>query len=106
MRTLLVERDELAHAESNEQTRLVLVGIGKADRPANGDVRDGDDPQDGRLSSTGAIPVLCGNPDLPNGEGGARQDHVLQEVPSLDVQILRPVNREVLAPRRLRLWRG
>ena len=46
-------------------------------------------------------PVLKTNPELADDEGCARQHHEFQEVAALDVLILRPVDRKVLAPGRL-----
>ena len=66
---------------------------------------DGGNPQDRRLAVPVPIPVLRGNPQLTGGERSARQDHELQEVAALDVQVLRPVDRKVLPPGWLRLGR-
>ena len=53
---------------------------------------------DQRLAAPLAPPVLNADPQLADRERGARQHHELQEVATLDVQILRPVDRKILSP--------
>ena len=58
---------------------------------------------DGQRAAVPAPPVLQADPQLAQRERGAREHHELHEVAALDVLILRPIDREVLAPGGLRL---
>ena len=49
--------------------------------------------------------ILHADPELPDGERQAGQDHELGEIPPGDVMILRPIDREILSPLRLGMQR-
>ena len=50
------------------------------------------------LAAPLAPPILNADPHLADRERGARQHQELHEVATLDVQILRPVDGEILSP--------
>jgi hypothetical protein len=80
----------------------VVIGVGEADGAADRDVGRWRDALDGRPAAAPPIPVLRADPQLTGRERGAGQDHEFHEVAALDVDVLGPVNREVLPPGRLR----
>src|SRR5262245_42498972 len=100
---LLTERDELARRQAHEQTRLVFVGIGERDCATDYDVVGRCDALNRERTTLPPKPVLNADPELTNSERRAREHHELHEVAALHVEILRPVDREVLPPGGLRL---
>src|SRR4029077_14510602 len=87
--------------QAHQQTGFLLVRVGEANRPADDEIVDGRDPPHRRLATALSIPVLNANRYLAQRERRADQDEELHEVPALDVEILRPINREILPPGRL-----
>ena len=76
----------------------MIVRVGEDNRPADGKIVDRRDPLHRRLAPALSIPVLNAYRHLPQRERGADQDEELHEVPALDVEILRPIDREILPP--------
>src|SRR5688572_29144321 len=105
MRAFLAERHELAGCQPDQHTGFVFVRIGEHHGTAHREVVDGCHAQDQRLAVPLAPPVLTADPHLADRERGARQHHEFQEVATLDVQVLRPVDGKILSPGGLCLGR-
>ena len=78
-------------------------GIGEDDGGADGQIVEATRCAASAAARRLRLPVLAADPDLAERERGARQHQELHEVAALDVVILRPVDREVLPPGRLRV---
>ena len=92
--------------EPHQHAGIVLAGVAKHERAADGDVVDRRDARRlGGLSAAPPPPVLHGNPELAHGERAAGEHQELHEIAALDVVVLRPVDREVLPPGGLLLGR-
>ena len=98
VRALLAEGHELARGQPHQQTGFVFVRVGEDDRPADGYIVDGSDPLHRGLAGALPVPVLSPDPHLSQRERGAGQHEKLHEVPALDVEILRPIDRKILPP--------
>src|SRR5262249_43514381 len=105
VRALLAERDEVLLPDADEQTRIVIAGIVEDQSAADREVVDRGDAARRQGIAAFSKPVLDRNPELAGREGAADQHHELHEVTALDVLVLRPVDREVVPPRRLRVER-
>ena len=79
----------------------MLSRVGEPDSCADGKIVHRGDALNWRLAATPAIPALYADPQLSQREACAGQHQKLHEVPALDVEILRPVDGEVLPPGRL-----
>ena len=105
MRALLAVRHELTFAHPNEHTRIVFARVVEDHGTADGQRSQAGDPASLGQTEAPAKPVLAGDPELADGQREAREHQELHEVAALDVLILRPVDRKILAPRRLQLGR-
>src|SRR5262249_33295801 len=91
---------------ANEQTGVVRRRIREDEGAAHRQIVDRCDARDRQHAAVPAPPVLEADPQLAKRERGAREHHELHEVAALDVLVLRPIDRKILAPGRLRLGRG
>src|SRR6266508_1940260 len=96
--TFLAESDEVVFARAHQQALIVLFGISEDQRLADLQFVEFGDLPDRRAPAPPAYEVLHDDPELADDEGETGQDHELREVATRDVMVLRPVNREVLAP--------
>src|SRR5215510_14766649 len=94
----LAECDEVVLARTHQQTLVALFGISEDQRLADLQFVEYGDLPDRRLSAPPSYEVLHDDPELADDESEAGQDQELREVATRDVMILRPINREVLAP--------
>ena len=105
VRALLAERDELARRQPDQQA-VVRARPGYVNISAPPTARRRPTRCAGWSAGRCAADTSSArDPELPDGERRARQHHELHEVAALDVLVLRPVDRKVLPPRRLRLGR-
>src|SRR6185312_9168929 len=80
------------------------AGVLRARVPERPDAADRDVGQPGNLdprrgpAPTAAHQALHPDPELPDGERQARQDHELRVVAARDVVVLRPIDGEVVPP--------
>ncbi len=84
--------------QPHQQTGFVFVRVGEDNRPADGHIVDRGNPLHRRLAIALPVPVLGADPQLSQRERGAGQHEKLHEVPALDVEILGPIDREILPP--------
>src|SRR5262249_54648170 len=105
VRARLIKRDKLVRRQADQQATIVFIRVRESDRGTDGQIVGGGDPLYGRLTTPMSIPVLHADPELPERERRAGQHHEFHEVSTLDIQILRPIDWEILSPRWLQIRR-
>jgi hypothetical protein len=101
MCAFLAEGNEGFFARSQQQTTVVRLGIGKGHCSANGDLIDGGNLPQRKLTLALTQIILGDDPELAGGECQTGQDHEYREVTTRDVVVLGPIYGKVLTPLRL-----